>query len=101
TNIRYTLGRTAEVSIYFDDEQGIRHFFRRDQLRSPGEYGVAWGGVVNEPETIDNGFGPQQVLGRVLPDGEYRWTVEARDQRGNVASQSGVITLVDGDTVLP
>lgn len=101
TNIRYTLGRTAEVSIYFDDEQGNRHYFRREQLRSPGEYGVAWGGVVNEPETIDSGHGPQLVLGRVLPDGEYRWTVEARDQRGNVASESGVITLVDGDTVLP
>ncbi len=101
TNIRYTLGRTAEVSIYFDDEQGIRHFFRRQQLRSPGEYAVAWGGVVNEPEIIDTGHGPQLVLGRVLPDGDYRWTVEARDQRGNVASESGVITLVDGDTVLP
>ncbi|HSN74280.1 MAG TPA: hypothetical protein VL334_04185 [Anaerolineae bacterium] len=101
TNISYTLGRTAEVSIYFEDQQGVRHYFRRDQLRSPGEYGVAWGGVVNEPETVDNGFGPQWVLGRVLPDGEYTWTVEARDERGQVATESGTITLVDGDLVLP
>jgi hypothetical protein len=101
TNIRYTLGRTAEVSIYFEDQAGVRHYFRRDQLRSPGEYGVAWGGVVNEPETVDNGFGPQLVMGRVLPDGQYTWTVEARDERGQVATQSGTITLVDGDTVLP
>ncbi len=101
TNIRYTLGRTAEVSIYFEDQQGNRHYFRRDQLRSPGEYGVAWGGVVNEPETIDNGHGPQLVLGRVLPDGEYTWTIEARDERGQVATQSGTITLVDGDVALP
>lgn len=101
TNIRYTLGRTAEVSIYFEDQAGNRHYFRRDQLRSPGDYQVAWGGVVNEPETIDNGQGPQQVLGRVLPDGEYTWTIEARDERGQVAAQTGTITLVDGDTVLP
>lgn len=101
TNIRYTLGRTAEVSIYFEDQAGNRHYFRRDQLRSPGDYQVAWGGVVNEPEIIDNGQGPQQVLGRVLPDGEYTWTIEARDERGQVAAQTGTITLVDGDTVLP
>ncbi len=101
TNIRYSLGRTAEVSIYFDDAQGQRHYFRRDQLRSPGDYQVAWGGVVNEPELIDNGAGVQQVLGRVLPDGDYTWTIEARDERGQVASQTGTITLVDGDTVLP
>jgi len=101
TNIRYTLGRTAEVSIFFEDQQGNRHYFRRDQLRSPGEYGVAWGGVANEPEIIDSGHGPQQVLGRVLPDGDYTWTIEARDERGQTATQSGTITLVDGDMVLP
>jgi len=101
TNIRYTLGRTAEISIFFEDQQGNRHYFRRDQLRSPGEYGVAWGGVVNEAEIIDTGHGPQLVLGRVLPDGDYTWTIEARDERGRTASQSGTITLVDGDTVLP
>ena len=101
TNIHYTLGRTAQVSIYFEDQAGNRHYFRRDQLRSPGDYQVAWGGVVNEPEIVDSGHGPQQVLGRVLPDGEYTWTIEARDERGQVASQTGTVTLVDGDTVLP
>jgi hypothetical protein len=101
TNIRYSLGRTAEVSIFFEDQAGNRHYFRRDQLRSPGDYQVAWGGVVNEPQVIDDGFGPQQVMGRVLPDGEYTWTIEARDEQGRVASQTGTITLVDGDTALP
>lgn len=101
TNIRYTLGRSAYVSIYVDDAQGQRHYFRREQLRSPGKYGVAWGGVVSEPQTIDDGFGPQRVEGRVLPDGLYHWTVEARDEKGNVASQSGEITLANGDTALP
>ena len=101
TNIRYSLGRTAEVSIFFDDQEGNRHYFRRDQLRSPGDYEVAWGGVVNEPELVDNGHGPQLVVGRVLPDGDYTWTIEARDERGRVSSESGTITLAGGDTVLP
>ncbi|MCB0250621.1 MAG: hypothetical protein KDI07_18745, partial [Anaerolineae bacterium] len=48
TNIRYTLGRSANVSIYFENEQDERFYFRDSQLRSPGDYGVAWGGGVNE-----------------------------------------------------
>ena len=101
TNIRYTLGQTANVSIYFENEQGERFYFRDSQLRSPGDYGVAWGGVINDPVEIDDGFGPQQVLSHVLPDGVYTWTVKATDQRGKVETQSGSITLQNGDTVLP
>lgn len=101
TNISYKLGRSADVSIYFENEQGDRFYFRDSQLRSPGEYGVAWGGGVNDPLMIDDGFGPQQVLSRVLPDGVYTWTIEATDPRGSVEMQSGTITLQDGDTILP
>ena len=93
TNIQYRLGRSADVSIYFENEQGKRYYFRQDQLRSPGEYGVAWGGVINQPEIVDNGYGPQQIRGQVLPDGVYRWTVEATDKRGKTDSVSGTIML--------
>ena len=101
TNIRYRLGRSADVSIYFEDEAGQRYYFRKDQLRSPGEYGVAWGGVINDAQLIDDGYGPQMVRGRVLPDGPYTWTVEATDKSGNVSSESGTIVLESGDTLLP
>ena len=36
TNISYKLGRSADVSIYFENEQGDRFYFRDSQLRSPG-----------------------------------------------------------------
>ncbi len=101
TVLRYTLNRSATVSIYFENEAGERFYFRKDRLRSPGDYEVAWGGVINEPEIIDNGYGPQQVLGQVLPDGRYTWTVEATDKRGETASEAGQIILQDGDNLLP
>ncbi len=48
--IRYTIGRTANVSIYFVGAGGARHYFRSAQRRSPGEYSVYWGGVSNDPQ---------------------------------------------------
>ncbi|MEA3336579.1 MAG: hypothetical protein U9R25_11760 [Chloroflexota bacterium] len=101
TNIRYTLARSADVSIYFEEESGKRYYFRDNQLRSPGEYGVAWGGVINEPLVVDNGYGPHEVLGRVLPDGTYTWTIEAIEANGERASESGTIVLENGDAQLP
>lgn len=101
TEIRYSLRRAADVSIYFDDAAGGRHYFREARRRAPGVYSVLWGGVVDEPQTVDLGYGPVEVLSRVLPDGPYRWTIEATGDDGNVETASGEITLADGDTSLP
>lgn len=79
TEIRYSLRRSAEVSIYFEDENGERFYFRRAQRRSPGDYSVFWGGVVDQPQRVDTPFGVQEILSHVLPDGTYQWTVEARE----------------------
>ena len=62
---------------------------------------MLWGGVVDEPQTVETSYGPVQVLSRVLPDGHYRWTVEATDEQANVERFSGDITLRDGETELP
>src|SRR3990172_2156366 len=67
TRIHYELSRSATVSIYFEAGDGQRHFFRNAQPRSAGVYDVLFGGVID---------------GRLLPDGEYRWTIEAGDPRG-------------------
>ncbi len=49
TEIFYSLRRPASISIYFEDEEGDRTYFRRDRRRSEGDYSVYWGGVVDEP----------------------------------------------------
>jgi len=101
THIRYRLGRNANLSIYFVDEQGQRHYFRQERRRSAGKYDVFWGGVVNEPTVVNNGFGPQTVLSRMLPDGVYTWVIEATDDAGHTARAQGQITLQNADTEIP
>ena len=83
TLIRYRLGRNARVSISFTDAAGNRHYFRRARDRSPGDYSVYWGGVIDgETSRLENELTRQTVLSRVLPDGIYTWTVEAVDDAG-------------------
>ena len=89
------------MTIAFEDSQGKRYYFREERRRAEGDYSVLWGGVVDEPQTIETSYGPVEVLSRVLPDGAYKWTVEATDDGGQSASSSGEITLKDGDTELP
>lgn len=102
TRIQYTLGRNADVSIFFTDQNGEVFHFRDNRPRSPGDYEVLWGGVVNQPRTVDDGTGARQVATEwVLPDGPYTWAIEARDEQGNTSTVTGTITLQDGDTTLP
>ena len=101
TEIRYSLRRPANVTISFEDAAGNRTYFREGRRRAEGDYSVLWGGVVDEPELLETSYGPVQVLSRVLPDGLYRWTIEATDDAGQAASASGDITLQDGDIEVP
>ena len=86
TKISYELGRNASVSIYLTPSDGQRHYFRQDQPRSAGAYGVLFSGVID---------------GRLLPDGEYRWTVEASDESGQAQSAEGKLTLSGGESTAP
>ncbi len=101
TEIFYSLRRPANVSIFFENEAEERFYFRRDRRRSPGDYSVQWGGVVDEPEIQETDYGPQEILSRVLDDGTYTWYIEATDEAGAIERASGTITLQDGDTEVP
>lgn len=101
TEIFYSLRRTATVNIYFENEAGQRFYFRQDQRRSPGDYRVQWGGVVDEQRTVETSYGPQEILSQVLAAGAYRWTIAATTSTGASEQATGIITLEDSDTTLP
>jgi len=82
--IKYMVSEQANISIYFVDAEGQRHYFRQDNRRSKGQRTAYFSGVVD---------------GRLLPDGEYICVLEATDERGRQDRVEQPITLVDGDTV--
>lgn len=100
TPIRYELSRNASVSIYFDDADGNRYFFRDDKARGAGEYNVLFSGVVDgyrlEDEPVEG-----EILSRLLRDGDYTWTVEATDFDGVSEIAQGTITIAGADSQLP
>ena len=101
TEIRYTLSRSAYISIFFENEEGERFYFRKDRRRSPGSYSVLWGGVMDEPLIEQLEGGTNEILSRVLPDGKYRWFIQALDDNANTETADGTITLENGDTEVP
>ena len=48
TSIEYKLSRNAALSIYFENAQGEKFYFRKDRPRSAGDYRVLWGGAINQ-----------------------------------------------------
>jgi len=101
THIKYQVGRSADVSIYFVDAAGERRYFRNAQRRSPGKYDVYWGGAINDPQVRQVAGGPLLVESQLLPDGVYTWVIEATDLGGRTQRVEGRITLQGADTTLP
>jgi hypothetical protein len=101
--ITYDLSRSAEVSIYFEDEEGNRYTFRDHVPHAPSveePYQVYFAGVVDGYVLPDERFEGFTVEKRVLPDGVYTWTVEATDA-ADTAEATGRLTIADADTALP
>ncbi|MEM7131069.1 MAG: hypothetical protein AAF702_32405 [Chloroflexota bacterium] len=101
TEIRYSLRRPANVSIYMENEQGQRFYFRENQRRAEGSYDVGWGGVIDSPNPDEFILGEEQILSQVLPNGEYTWTILAMDDDGHQESMNGSIMLEEVDSEIP
>lgn len=86
TRISYRLGQAANLSIYFVDEAGNRYYFRDGNLRSPGDYRVDFGGVID---------------GTMLADGTYTWVVEAVSETGDTMQEQGHLSISEADTEKP
>jgi hypothetical protein len=86
TRIAYKLSRNADLSIYLLDEEGERHYFRQNRRRSAGDYRVDFGGVVD---------------GKMLPDGNYTWVVDAVTDNGASSRSEGTLVIQNADTEHP
>jgi hypothetical protein len=100
TTISYQLSRNGRVSIYFENENGDRFYFRQEKKRGAGDYRVAFSGVV-DGFSLPTDQVQGQILSRLLPDGRYTWTVEASDEQGVTERQQGQLTVRAGDPELP
>ncbi len=100
TPIRYELSSNATVSIFFEDEEGNRYYFRQEQPRGVGEYEVLFSGVVDgyglPGETVEG-----DILARLLQDGRYTWTITATGEAGGKESVSGELVVAQADPELP
>ncbi len=99
--ISYTIRRASEISIYFEDDAGHRYYFRQNKHRGPRDYNVLWGGVIEHHIYLDPDHILESYMGQVLPDGRYRWVIEATDARGRSDRAEGTITIRDADTQMP
>lgn len=103
TRVDYRLVRPAIVDIYFEAQDGTRHYFRRDAQRGKGEYSVLFGGVVDG--YLLNGEELNSIVdARLMPDGDYQWVIEARELGVPGATPDvlrGPFVVENGDPVLP
>jgi hypothetical protein len=101
TTIRYTVNRNASVTIALANKaDSTRYVFRDAEMRPMGSYSVDFSGVVD-------GFSlPNEDLGgdietRLIPNGDYTWTIDAVTESGETAQSSGTLTVKDADSALP
>lgn len=86
--IRYKLGQPAWITIWLEDSQGQKYYWRNRERRSAGNDYESWfwGGVENQ----------------VLPDGEYRLVVQAEPiAGGEPVVVTHTLTIMDGDSQVP
>lgn len=104
TLIHYTLNQNARVTISFQRKaDGAMYTFRNNEPRAAADYQVNFGGIVDgyvlPGETSDTTGG--QVIARLIPNGDYRWTVTAKGDDGKTVEVSGDLTVDSVNAKLP
>jgi hypothetical protein len=100
TTIRYTLSRTARVTIYLENASGgERYHFRENEQRVAGDYSVYFSGIV-EGYTLPGEDIPGTIERRLIPSDRYTWVIEASgDNRTD--SATGTLGVINADSALP
>ena len=101
TAFSFNLSRKALVTITLTNEDGQTFDFRRDQRHVAGDYNILFSGVVGgytlPDDTIDG-----RVERRLIPDGNYTWTMKAADlESDEMATASGTFVITEADSMLP
>lgn len=96
----YRLSRPATISLSLVSEGGGTFYFRERQPRDDGEYKVLFSGVV-DGFLVDGEIVPGQIERRLIPNGAYRWRLEAAGGAGDAMSATGALLVENGDTPLP
>lgn len=98
---QYGLSRNARISLTFAGEDGSQYVFRDDEPRAVGDHAVEFGGVVDGWTRPDERVAGA-VLRRLLPDGDYNWSLQAIDAgNGEQDTRSGQFSVRDADPQLP
>ena len=101
TEYFYTLSDNARVSITFVADDGSGTFaFRDAEIRAKGEYSGLFSGVV-DGYVVDGETFAGEVMRRLMPNGDYTWTVQAISDTGEESAISGSLAIRDADAQLP
>lgn len=101
TLISYSLSRHASISLSFEAEDGTGYVFRDSEPRAAGDYQVEFSGVVDGFTLADESIAGT-VLRRLIPNGDYTWTLRAVDsESGAEETATGSLSVTDADSPLP
>ncbi|MBN2471955.1 MAG: hypothetical protein JXN59_14640 [Anaerolineae bacterium] len=100
TTFRYSLTRNATVTLAFADQAGNAFVFRDAQPRVPDDYSVLFSGIV-EGYTLPGEDIAGEIETRLLPEGEYTWTLLAEADDGETMQAEGMLILSEVDSGLP
>jgi hypothetical protein len=86
--ISYKINVASRVSIYLTNTQGARFNIRQDEYRParPTPYELLFNGIAD---------------GRLVPNGDYTWHIDAVAADGRSVMQSGLLTIRDADVSFP
>jgi hypothetical protein len=99
----FILNRNALVGLTLQDDTGRGYVFRPPRRVGASEdpYTVYFGGVVEGYSTPSDDELDYTVLKRMLPDGDYTWTLAAELEDGSSQAVTGDLAISGADTLLP
>lgn len=97
--LTYRVSRPVSLTVYLLDDVGKRYVFRSNEQRPAGHYVAQFSGVVDTKVELAPGFAVSGA--NLLPNGSYRYVVEAVDGEGKAERAEGTIAIADGDPAKP